>query len=301
VRPIVEVVVYVRVTACILALLSFAQSEGAPSPELRIGSGDLLKLQVYGVPELSRTVRVGDNGSISLPLVGAIPVAGLSTKQAEAEIRQRLAEGGYVKEPFVSVLLEEYGSQGISVLGEVQKPGIYPLLGQQRLYNAISAAGGLTNKAGRSVTITRRETQERSTVSLPSDPSAMPEHNVEIYPGDTVVVSKAGIIYVVGEVTKPGGFIMENNTSITVLQALALAQGAKPTASVGNAKLIRKTDDGPVEIEVPLKAILQAKASDQELQNDDILFIPGSAARTAATRGLETIIRVATGVAIYGR
>lgn len=278
-----------------------AQDAAAPSPELRIASGDLLRLHVYGVPELSRQVRVGESGAISLPLVGAIPVAGLTTPEAEAQIRRRLAEGGFVREPHVSLLLEEYSSQGISVLGEVQKPGIYPLLGEQRLFNAISAAGGLTNKAGRSATITRRHTQERILVALPSDPSEMPGHNVALFPGDTVVVSKAGIVYVVGDVTKPGGFIMENNTSITVLQALALAQGTKPTASVGNARLIRKTDAGPQEIEIPLKQILQAKAPDLELHSDDILFVPSSAARTAAARGLEAIIRVATGVAIYGR
>jgi len=276
-----------------------AASTPQGATELTIGSGDLLEVSVYGAPEFTKQVRVADSGGVSLPLLGSVQVAGLSIRQAEMLIQQHLSDGGFFTDPQVSIFVKEYASQGISVLGEVQKPGIYPLLGSRQLYDAISAAGGLTPKAGNTITITHRHRpQEPRTVVVPPNQTFPPEINVDVFPGDTVVVSKAGIIYVVGDVHLPSGFVMENS-QLTVLQAIAMAQGTNPTAKLDSTILIRKTPAGPQEIPIPLTRIMSAKAADVKLQPDDVVFVPRSAAKAGMRRGLEAILQTATGVAIY--
>jgi polysaccharide export outer membrane protein len=277
-----------------------AASSPQTSPELLIGSGDLLEVSVFGAPDFAKTIRVSAAGDISLPLIGSVKVAGLPILQAEQIIAKSLKDGGFFADPQVSIFEKEYATQGVSVLGEVQKPGIYPLLGSRNLFDAISAAGGTTPRAGNTVTITRRNLPEKpETVPLTYGPGSS-KTNVQVMPGDTVAVSKAGIVYVVGDVGKPGGFVMEN-AEMTVLQAIAMAQGANPAAALNSAKLIRRASNQPQEIPIPLKQILAAKAPDLRLQPDDIVFVPTSAGKTAARKSMEAILQTATGIAIYRR
>ncbi len=185
------------------------------------------------------------------------------------------------------------------MLGEVQKPGIYPLLGERNLYDAISSAGGTTPKAGRFVMVTRRnDPQHPLQVPLLSGADSM-KNNVTVEPGDTIVVSKAGVVYVVGDVHQPGGFVMENGNDITVLKAIALAQGTNPNAKLDGARVIRKTAEGPQDVPLSLKKIMAAQAPDIQLQADDVVFVPGSAAKSATKRGVEAILQMATGIAIW--
>jgi len=273
-----------------------------PAPLIRIASGDLLEVSVYGIPELKQELRVSSSGHISLPLVGAIQVAGSSSEQAEKLIAQRLLEGGFLNNPHVSVFVKEFATQGVSILGEVAKPGIYPLLGSRRLFDAISAAGGLTERAGKVVTITRRDRpQEPQLVNLSRDPAEQSASNVEILPGDTIVVSKAGVVYVVGEVNRPSGFVMDKNDTMTVLQAVAMAEGTSPVASLDSARLIRKTQNGHTDIPIQLKQILAGKQPDVPLQAEDILFVPRSLGKSAARRSVDAILQIVTGIAIFGR
>jgi len=268
--------------------------------DLLIGDGDLLEVSLYGMPDFKTDVRVNSGGEISLPMLGTVAVGGLSIEQAQAVIERKLNQKGLFNDPHVTVFEKEYATQGISVLGEVQKPGIYSLLGSRKLYDALSAAGGTTPKAGRYVLITRRNDPEHP-VRVPlltGTPESM-ENNVAVEPGDTVVVSKAGVVYVVGDVRQPGGFVMENGNDISVLKAIALAQGTNPNAALNAAKLIRKTPEGPKDVAVSLKKMLAAKAPDLQLQPDDVVFIPGSAGKSAAKRGAEAILQMATGVAIW--
>jgi polysaccharide export outer membrane protein len=214
-------------------------------------------------------------------------------------VAKKLASAGFFNDPQVSIFEREYATQGISVLGEVQKPGIYPMPGARSLFDALSAAGGTTEKAGNQVTITHRNHPEApETVPLSYAANASAHSNVQLSPGDTVLVSKAGIVYVVGDVHKPSGIVMQNS-HLTALQAIAMAEGTNPTAALNSSKLIRKTDDGRKEIPLPLKKILSAKEPDCNLQPDDIVFVPSSAAKSATRRGLEAVIQAATGVAIY--
>jgi polysaccharide export outer membrane protein len=245
---------------------------------------------------------VSDSGDIALPLVGSFHLVGLAADQAAAVIEERYKKAEILRNPQVSVFISEYASQGVSVLGEIMKPGVYPVMTSRRLLDLISLAGGFTPTAGKTVTITHRANPlDPRTVLLSRDPSQTIADNVDILPGDTIVVAKAGVIYVVGAVGKPGGFTMDPNERLTVLQALALAEGSKPDAALNKSKLIRKTGTGPQEIPIPLGKILSSTVSDQTLQPDDIVFVPNSAAKSAARRSLEAIVQTATGVIIYRR
>jgi polysaccharide biosynthesis/export protein len=268
--------------------------------ELMIANGDLLEISVFGTDfscgndKSGCEARVSASGKITLPLISAVKVAGLTVAQAEQEVAARLSQGGFYNDPQVTIIQKEYSTQGISVMGEVQKPGIYPLLGSHTLLQAISAAGGTTVKAGNDVAIIRSNEYQHADISSPTGSS------VPLRPGDTIVVSKAGIVYVVGDVRQPTGVVMDN-TGLTVLQAIAMAQGTNATASLDKAKLIRYTPEGRNEIAIPLRKILSNKAKDLELQAEDILFVPNSVAKSVTRRGLEAALQAATGVVIYSR
>jgi len=271
-------------------------------PELRVASGDLLEIRLFetdfscGPEKTGCEVRVSGSGDVVLPLIGSARVAGLTVAQAEQVIAARLSEGGFFNNPQVTVLQKEYASQGISVLGEVQKAGTYPLFGSHTLLQAISAAGGITQKAGNDVTIIR---SDRPNQPAHADLSSL-TGGTPLMSGDTVVVSKAGIVYVVGDVRQPSGIAMERS-GLTILKAIAMAQGTNPTASLKDAKLIHSTPQGRQEIRISIRKILSNKAPDLELQPEDILFIPNSLAKSATRRSLEAILQTATGIAVYAR
>jgi polysaccharide export outer membrane protein len=273
----------------------------AVSPsELAIGEGDLLQITLYGFADFNQQVRVTPSGDISLPMIGTVHVKGLSSKQAETLIEKDLREGRFFNNPQVTVLQKEFATQGISVLGEVQHPGVYPVLGARKLFDMISVAGGTTPRAGREFLISHRDHPDDAyKVVVSKDDEKQMEANGDVIPGDTIVVTKAPIVYVVGDVRLPGGFIVDKGTGLSILQALALAQGATPTASLNNCKLIHKTPEGAKETPIHLKKILEGKAEDVNLQADDILFVPRSAAKAAAVRGFESAMQAASGAAIY--
>ena len=277
-----------------------ASTQAAPMPAaVRIGPGDLLDIQVFGVPDLSQKTRVTSSGDVYLPLVGYVHLDGLTVEEAQGAIEKKLLEGQFVNDPHVTIFVAEYAT-GVSVMGEVQHPGVYPIFGSRRLFDVISAAGGLTEKAGRVVTITHRDQpHDPLSVTFDPDPAKNSDTNVDIVQGDTVVVTRAGVIYVVGEVQQPSGFLMEASQNFTVLKALALAHGAARYAKLDNSKLIRKKADGGYqEIPVALRKILDGKDKDVGMQADDILFVPASGGKRAAETTLNSVLGVASGLAI---
>lgn len=277
-----------------------AQIPNADASTLRIAAGDLVQVSVYGVDDMRRDVRVNSEGIVSLPLIGEVHIAGMTSEESEALIASRLKQAGLVKDPQVSVFVKEFATQGVSVMGEVIKPGVYPVLGPRRLFDLIAAANGLTPKAGRSVRIIRRDQPDKPLqVTLAGDPAQSPESNVEIFPGDTIVVAKAGIVYVVGDVKKPGGFVMDQADHLTVFQAIALAEGANTTAALNSAKIVRRSPTGIQEIPLQLSKVFALKAPDPTLQAEDILYVPTSTGKRAARKGLESIIQTVSGVLIY--
>jgi polysaccharide export outer membrane protein len=276
---------------------------------ISIGPGDLLDITVFDVPELVLKVRVDVSGCISLALIGDVKLAGMTVGNAQRLIARELVARQLVKDPQVSIFIEEFATQGITVYGEVNAPGIYPLMGPHHLYDAISAAGGLTLKAGRTVTVLHAgETQPPEVIALANvnaseNPAERgPEHgnghgndqgNVPVYPGDTVVVAKAGMVYVLGEVNKPGAFLMEDNTSISVLKATALAGGTTRLASLKGSMILRKSLAGTAQTRIPLDKIYRGKAADLQLHAEDIVFIPLSNVKNYGAMGLQGAIQAA--------
>ncbi len=272
----------------------------ATAHPLQISAGDLLEVSVFDTPDLSGKLRVDEHGNIALPLAGDLTVSQLTAEQAAHAIEAKLSRAEILKDPHVLVAVLEYSTQGVTLLGEVKQPGVYPLLGPHSLLDLISAAGGFTPEAGELVTITHRaEPNNPVAVKLGTKPgSTTRSSNVDIRPGDTIIISHAGIVYVVGDVGKPGGFLIQRNNHLTVLRAMALAQGPNKTAALNSAKLIRQTDDGREELPVPLRKILSNKAPDRTLADGDILFIPSSAAKNALVT-VESVLPSAASASIY--
>jgi polysaccharide biosynthesis/export protein len=263
----------------------------------KLHPGDLIDISVYNVPELSTKARVGNSGDVYLPLIDYVHVGDLTADEAQAVIEKLLEDGGFVRNAHVTVVVAE-STQGVTILGEVARPGIYPAVGDRKLYDLISAAGGFTAAAGRRVSIIRPQGEPSAiTVDLPRNLADNLQDNVSILPGDTITVPRAPIIYVVGDVGRPAGLLVDNG-SLTVLQALALAGGTNRTAKMGAARIIRKGPSGMVETKVPLKKMLEAKAPDITLQADDILFVPVSGARVAAGQGIQAAVSAASGIAV---
>ena len=274
-----------------------AITPAAPSTPLVIGPGDDLDITVYGAPDLSGHMRVSANGNISIPLIGYIRIAGLSNSEAEAAIEAQLREKSVVNDPQVSVYVKEYGSGGISVAGEVAKPGSYSALGPHRLFDVLQAAGGPTDRAANKVIVSHRGQTEVTTVFLSKNPAEMAASNIDLQPGDTVIVPRAGIVYVLGEVTRPGGYVLNATGGVTVLQVVAVAGGTTHVASAGKTRLLRKTDTGFQEQQIDLKKLLRGQIRDVAVKDEDILFIPSSAIKTALNAS--ALVAVAASTAIY--
>jgi polysaccharide export outer membrane protein len=270
------------------------------SGPVKLSPGDLLEVGVFDSPELTTRARVNSDGNITFPLLGSLHVGGSSPEQTQKAIEKQLADKDFVKDPQVSVFVVEYANQGVSVLGEVNKPGVYPVMGSHQLFDFVSAAGGFTVRAGRSVTIAHAGDGQPDVIRLGHDPS-LTSGNPVIAAGDTIYVGQAGLVYVVGDVAHPGGFLMDSGEKLTVLQALALAQGVKPTAALKGARLVRTTDQGRVEIPLDLRRIMAFQEQDPTLQDQDIVYVPNSAARTGFRRAMDAALQVAVGAAIYGR
>ena len=267
------------------------------SAALVLGPGDEVEIAVYGAPDLSGRTRVSSEGNISIPLIGYIRVAGLTSSEAEGAIEGQLRQNNILNDPHVSLFVKEYTSSGVSVVGEVVKPGSYSTLGPHRLFDIIQSAGGLTEKAANRAVISHRGNEEPITIELPRDPAKLALSNVDIRPGDTVVVPTAPVVYVLGEVNKPGGYVLNSTNGVTLLRVVAAAGGPTHDASVGGTKMLRNTPSGLELLKVPLKNILQAKIPDMPVQAEDIIYVPRSRVKAALSPGM--LLNTATSVAIY--
>jgi polysaccharide export outer membrane protein len=225
-------------------------------------------------------------------------VQGLTSSEAEAAIEAQLRQGNILNDPHVLVFVRAYTSSGVTVVGEVVRPGSYSTLGPHRLFDIIQAAGGLNEKAANRAVVTHRGSDDSKTFELSKDPAQMAQSNEEVRPGDTIVVPAAPIVYVLGEVGKPGGYVLGSGMNgVTVLRVVAAAGWPSRDASVGKTKMLRKTPHGLEQVPVPLKKILNAKAPDVPLEPDDIIFIPNSRlkqviSQTALTAGTIALYRI---------
>ena len=266
---------------------------------LLLDVGDVLEVRVFDTPELSGKFRVDSHGNITLPVGGTVEVKGLTPEQVQISVEQRFRQQEILRDPHVEVFVLEYATQRVTVMGEVKNPGVYPIGGKRNVLDFISVAGGPTSAASKTALLTHKNSPAQPiTVDLSTSAEAGPQPQVEA--GDRIVVTRAGIVYVVGDVGRPGGYLIENKNTLTVLQALALAQGLNKTAKL-DAKLIRNTPAGRTETDLPLKKIFSNQVSDPSLQDEDILYVPVSGAKEWTEKGLTSALQMAVGVVIYGR
>lgn len=297
---------------------------GGNNLEYVIDPNDVLDVYVVDVPQLSRNYRVSSAGTITIPLLPApITAEGLTLNQLSAVISNKLRTAGLVSHPDVIVSVKSSQAHAVAISGAVERPQIYPIFGPTTLLDVLSQAGGLAPDAGSTAIVTRGgAAMQAAWLSKNSGSPASaagtikvnlrkllstgdPKLDVTIYPGDKVTVQRAGVVYVVGAVQRPGGFTMSSGREkMTVLQAVALGEGLKTTALEKKAMIIRRGKqypNGREEIPVNLKKILSGHASDPGLEANDILFVPDSASKRALRRGVEAALQMATGVVILGR
>jgi polysaccharide biosynthesis/export protein len=283
----------------LVPFLLLSLSCGAQKETLLIGPGDVLHFLVYDTPEMEQRARVTDGGTVPFNFLGSVKVVGLTPQQAAALIDQKLVAAGIMTHPQVTVRVEGYATQNVSVMGEVQKPGVYEIDTSRKVVEALALAGGLTPMADRHITIQRYGTKERVNYYYSNAGETALSEDPMVHPGDTVVVSKAALVYVLGDVLRPGGYpITTNNSQMTVLQAVANAGYANHTAAVGKSKLVRKTAAGIEEVNLPLNAMQKGKSPDVALLPDDVIFVPFSFMRNIAVNG-SGILASATSAAIY--
>lgn len=293
---------------------------GREGPNYIIGPEDVISIDVFNVPELSKLlVRVANDGTITVPLIGQVKAAGLTSQQLREELAQKWGEN-YLQNPEVTLFIRQFKAKPVSVIGAVEKPGLYPLTGQRNLIEVLSMAGGLGRKgsqpAGRTLVITRSEgfgdlqladgmrrlSPEKLEIDIQkllySQNDAL---NIHIQPLDAISVTKAPVVYVVGEVRKPGGFLLDDRERVTILQALAMAEGLFGSPAKSQSKIIRRGQDESQKKEIPVDIgkVMKGQAPDLELTANDILFIPLSGGKYAAKRSVDNAIGVLTGLIIW--
>jgi polysaccharide export outer membrane protein len=290
------------------------QASDASTQDYRIGPNDLLTIKVFEAPEMSQPVRVSAGGEITLPLIGSVVASNLTPRELEL-VLEELLRRDFIKNPHVSVQVTEMESHTVSVMGAVKQPGVVQIRGARPILEVLALAGGLAADAGSTVHVVRKAkavssdtgSQEAGGVSTIPDTELLEidlktllesedqSHNVLIHPGDLVKVIQADLIYVVGEVKKPGGFPLTSNGPLTVLGALALGEGLTPSAAKGDALIIRTNEPGKhTRIPVDLGRLLKGDNPDITLQAQDVVFIPSSLSKAIARTSTDVLLRMLT-------
>jgi polysaccharide export outer membrane protein len=261
--------------------------EGAPPPaeiglpeEPPVGAEDLLEISVFEIPDLTRTVRVSEHGTISLPLLGEFSVGGLTPMELEGALREALSKK-YLENPQVSVFVKEHGSKKVSVLGSVGKPGVYEMLGARTLLQILSEAGGLTKEVGADLFVIRAR-EGGGVDKIPVDVLGLmtgrdPALNLTIQPGDivSVPIDRPTYVYVDGAVKTPGRLEELASRPITLGQAIAKAGGATERANLKAIQILRKgKDGGQAALSANLNRIRKGKDPDPTLQDGDVVVVP---------------------------
>ena len=292
-----------RVLAIVFLGLVLSMASGmaqtASTESLLIGPGDMLHIQVFDTPEMEQRARVTDDGNVPLIFLGNVHVAGLTPEAAARLIETQLQQKDYMKHPQVTVAIEQYATQGVLVIGQVKSPGSVQIDTSRPVLDVLSLAGGLTDLADRHVTIERHGTGERIQYFVSNEPQEAFDHSVLVHPGDKLMVPKAAVAYMLGDVAKPGGYVFSNNKGeLTALQMVALAGGTPPTARPAVARLIRRNGDGYTETQIQLSDMQNGKKADFVLQPDDIIYIPYSYLKNLATNA-SSIVGAAASASIY--
>lgn len=282
-----------------------APSQVSSVPEgfesLTLAPGFLLQMDVYGVPEMSTQLRIDAEGTVTIPLLGPVAIAGNTVAQARETIAKTFTDREILKDPQVNLNILQYPARNVSVMGEVQTPGRIALLAPEPLGDVLALAGGETVAAGNNIEIQHRDANG-TTRSQPirfvagGDPAILRSTLVE--PGDTVLVHRAGIVYVLGAVNRPGGYLMVNGGSLNVVEAVSLAGGETLQASNHWAVIVRRKDDRIEQIKVRLGKMEKGEASAIALEINDALFVPSSGWKSLVINGTN-VLSAAAAASIY--
>ncbi len=269
--------------------------------KLTLSPGYLLEMDVYDTPEMSAELRIDVHGDVSVPLIGAVHVEGETLSQAQITISNALIEREILKDPQVTLNILQFSATSISVLGEVQTPGRVQLLAPSSLGEVIALAGGETIAAGNDIEIQHPLDHGELTsrhIEYAQGEDSTKLQSILVEPGDTVFVRRAGVIYVLGAVNRPGGYLMVNGGALSVIQAVSLAGGTTLQASTRWAVIVRRQGNDFIQFKVPLGKMETGDATPVQLQWNDALYVPVSAWKAVLVNG-SNVISPATSAAIY--
>lgn len=272
-----------------------ALAAGQATKDYTVGAEDLLEVTLFDIEEENGEprkieTRVSQTGYITLPLVGMVKVIGLTPIELEQKLHERYRR--YIRDPQITVLVKEYRSYRVSVVGFVEKPGVFEISGQKTLLEVLAMAGGLNPEAGKTIQVTRRTPQGLHTYFIDLDRLSRQGDvrlNLPMQPGDVVNVPKAGVYYVEGSVKKPGAYKLRDD--MTVTQALAAAGGPdERLARVGGMTLFRRMPNGERKaIHIDIAAIRAGKARDVKVADNDVIVVPMSGLKYVVDRFIGSV------------
>lgn len=255
-----------------------------PGPrDLKIAAGDLILVHVFGTTDFAPAVRVSVDGSVQLPLIGIVALDGLTLHEAESLIAERLVSAGMYRNPQVTIQLTESPNQVVTVVGEMH--GTVPVVGQKRLLDVLSAAGGLPLTASHTITINRPGVDQPIIVNLGTDPARSALANIPVFPHDTVVVSRVGVVYVLGAFRTQGAIPLNQNSPLTLMQVAALGGGPGFEGKYDDLRIIRTVGYDRKVVRVDIEKVIKGKVPDPVLEADDIVFLPPSNFKAAIKAG----------------
>jgi polysaccharide export outer membrane protein len=270
--------------------------------KLTLSSGFLLSMTVYDMPEISGELRVDDSGNVDVPMAGELHVAGMTLPQAKLAIQQKLSDAQILKNPKVNLDVAQYAGDNVTVLGEVGAPGRVQLLAPHSLSDVLGMVGGETQLAGETIEVRRTVDGNPQTQQVKYSRSSGNSDAIKafmIQPGDTISIPRAGIVYVMGAVNRPGGYVMQEDGQLNVSQALSLANGTTINANTGGLRVIRKDAQGKLhEIPISYSKITKGKEDPMSLQAEDMVYVPVSKVKTVFSSGMG-IMQSTTSAIIY--
>jgi polysaccharide biosynthesis/export protein len=286
----------------------------SPVDEYRIGPGDVVSVTVLEAPELGGKFRVNENGDLTMAVIPApVHAEGQTAYELSRTIKHAFIEAKQLRDPSVNVYVEEFHGRTVTVTGAVAKPSVYPIPPRTTVLEALALAGGLLPTAGSTVTVVRGAASAESTGTAVGSVVIVDLNrlvkgkdssvNIEVQKGDVISVPTAELVYVVGAVTKPGGFAMPDPVSgMSVVQAIAMAEGFTSVAATHNGLIIRQSTDAANRREIPVDIghVLSAGATDVRLAPNDILYVPDSFKKKSLKAMGDVAIAAVSGIAIYG-
>jgi polysaccharide export outer membrane protein len=300
-------VVYGGLLVCVPGMMAQATALQAAEPissfstqNVILSSGDSIRVTFFDMAELNVDhIDVSVDGTVKLPLVGDLHLGGLSPSSAAHLIDDAYRMGKFVRNPQATVLILSFALNGVSVMGEVTKPGNYPVTGPRTLVDMIAMAGGLTVSADTRITLQHANGTISEPISLPlNDGARTLRDDVSVVPGDKIVAQRAGTIYVLGDVSRAGGYLMQYEGRITVLQAIAQAGGSSRVSGERSAYIIRKDGDAVRTERLPLRAMYKGETPDFALSAGDVIYVPSSNTRNFIFNAPQ-ILGTLAGAAIY--